>query len=270
MPFLIICLPLLNDQPVLANEYRSTLFGRLIKCWQISYIQALMVESSNQLGASPDTDRNSSPFETNRSISLDTVVAMLEEENLDSTLTPFGQSPDIQCIPCHCLRKYTDVLCQLQTIEKRRYPIQTDTLLTCTNLVLSITSQQSKCPSCLFDTRVLMQLIMIFQTIFTWAQSQCLIPNNSHFPDFTITLGRHELTNEETRFVKTALLARALNKKTAALKAIMARIEHAMTSPRGKHSWEGRNTGDELKDLQRLTESLIQRFNTLRGKVWGK
>ena len=77
------------------------------------------------------------------------------------------------------------------------------------------------------------------------------------------------MTNEETRFVKTALLGRALNKTTTASETIKARIEQAMICPRRKHSWEDENKGDELEDLQRRTESLIQRFNTLREKVWG-
>ena len=229
-----------------------------------------MFQSSTRLGASPDTDPNLSAFEPNKFISLDSVVAMLEDENLDSTLAPFGQLSDSQCTPCHCLRTYTDTLCQLQTIEKRRYPIQTDILLTCTNLVLSMTSKQSKCPRCLLDSRVLMQIIMIFQTIFTWAQSQCFVPNNRHFPDSVITLGRHELTKEETCLVKSALVAHALNNTTAALKAIMARIKHTMITPQEKHSWEGGDTRDELKDLQRLMESLILRFTTLKGRVWDK
>ncbi|MCJ1272191.1 hypothetical protein MMC22_012099 [Lobaria immixta] len=105
-----------------------------------------------QLSSGPaDTDSpllefsHSSVFETNKPMSLDTVAARLEETT-GSTTTHLEQR---QQTLCRCLRKYADVLCELQTIEKRQRSIQVDTLLTCANLALNIIENQLRCTQCL-------------------------------------------------------------------------------------------------------------------------
>lgn len=191
-------------------------------------------------------------------------MARLEDPTLESTITPFGQPLGSQSILCQCLRKYTDFLCQLQTIEKRQRPIKADTLLTCANLVLHLTEDQCKYTKCLYDSRVLMQLVMIFQTIIAWTQWLCQ-SFNSPYPGLSMILGRHELTNEECSFVTTALLARALNRASAVLKLMMSRIEYAISNQPGKQSWA--HEGAEFHSIQQLTDSLIQRYNTLLRKL---
>ena len=45
--------------------------------------------------------------------------------------------------------------------------------------------------------------------------------------DLRVTLGQHEMTREECKFVKTALISKALDETIALLKLMMLRIEHA-------------------------------------------
>lgn len=198
--------------------------------------------------------------EANKQISLDTVAARLEE-TAASTIT---QSEQRQPTLCRCLRKYTDVLCKLQTIEKRQRPVQVDTLLTCANLVLTITENQLNCSHCLSDSCVAMQLVMIFQTIFTWSQGQCRSPSTLA-PGFHMTMGHHELTEEECSFVKSALVSKAVHKTSALLKLIMSRTEHVISNGQGKESWGHEEA--EFWNVQRHASSLVQKFGSLSKRL---
>lgn len=155
---------------------------------------------------------HSSVPETNKPIFLDTVAAQLGETG-GSKYTHFEQ----QSMLCRCLRKYADVLCQLQTIEKRQRPVQVDTLLTCANVVLNMTENQLKCTQCLYDSCVAMQLVMILQTFLTWSQGQCRHPGAPAL-DLRVTLGQHEMMEEECSLVKTALISKAMDRTSAQLK----------------------------------------------------
>ena len=173
----------------------------------------------------------------------------------------FEQSLDQQC---QCLRKYTDVSSQLQNIENRQRPVRTDTLLTCTNIVLNNTAQQFRCTQCLYDSRVLMQLVMIFQTIFTWTQGQGHAPNDP-CPDLRMTMGRHQMTREEFSFVRMALIFRTLDRVSAVLKAMMSRIDHITTNRRVKQS--SGYEGMEFQNLQQFTSSLMHKFSALTKRL---
>ena len=203
----------------------------------------------------------SSMFGAHRPISLDTVTARLEEA-AGPTITHFEQQQ--QQTLCRCLREYADVLCKLQTIEKRQRPVQVDTLLTCANLVLNITENQLKCTQCLYDSCVAMQLVMVFQTIFTWSQGQCQSPGTVG-TDLRVTLGQHEMTEEECSLVKTALISKALDRTSALLKSMMSRIEHVTLNQQGKPSWD--HEGGELWNLQQLVNSLVQSFGGLSKRL---
>ena len=162
------------------------------------------------------------------------------------------------------MRKYADVLCKLQNIEKRQHPVQVDTLLTCANLVLDISGNHLQCTQCMYDSCVAMQLVTIFQTIFSWSQGQCH-PLATPAPDLRGTLGQHEMTEEECRLVKTALISKALEKATALLKLMMSRIEHVMLNRQGKQSWS--HDGVEFWNLQQHVSSLIQSFGVLLKRL---
>ena len=161
---------------------------------------------------------------------------------------------------CQCLPKCADVLCKLQTIEKCQRPVQVDTLLTCTNLILNIAENHLRCGQCLYDSCVAMQLIMIFSTIFTWSQYQCQFLG-SPSPYLCITLGQHELTEDECTFIKTALISKILGKTTTLLKLMMPRIEHAALNRQCKQIW-GYEREDSWNPKQ-LVSSLIQKFDIL-------
>lgn len=162
------------------------------------------------------------------------------------------------------MRNYADVLCKLQTIEKRQRPVQVDTLLTCANLVLNMAEKQLKFTQCLYDSCVATQLMMIFQTIFTWSQDQCH-PSKTPGPDLRVTLGQHEMTEDEYTFVKTALISKALDRTSTLLKLIMSRIERVAWNRQGKQSWG--HEGGEFWNFQRLVSSLTHDFNGLSKRL---
>ncbi|KAL8756520.1 MAG: hypothetical protein Q9199_002884 [Rusavskia elegans] len=225
-----------------------------------------LVPGATDAGSPPSMHSYSSVLDGASPISLDAVAAQLEDSHA-STIVSFGQSPGSQSLPCSCLRKYTDVLCQLQTIEKRQLPVETDTLLTCTNLVISMTERQTKCAECHHDARVLMQLVMVYQTILTWVQG--LYESNSSCQDQHMTLGRHELTKEERRYIRVALVVRVLKCNTATLRSITSRTSNAALTRRGEDSWSQGAT--ELHNVQRIVNSLIQRYDVqMRRLASGK
>lgn len=192
-------------------------------------------------------------------VSLDTVVARLEKADA-STDKPDRRLSDSQSARCLCMQRYTELLYQLQTIEKWQYPVQVDTLLTCANIVLNIITDQHRCSTCLHDTRVWMQLVLIFQTIFIWTQRSIQVPESS-FSDMSMTLGRHELTREECVLAKTALLTRALHRINVALKSMVSRLEYIITERQEKQSWVPDT--EELQNTRQLATSLKQKYAAL-------
>ena len=178
------------------------------------------------------------------------------DETSGSKYTHFEQ----QSMLCRCLRKYADVLCQLQTIEKRQRPVQVDTLLTCANVVLNMTENQLECTQCLYDSCVAMQLVMIFQTFLTCFQSQCHHPG-APAPDLRVTLDQHGMTEEQCSLVKTALISKAMDRTSAQLKITISRIEHINSDRQGKQS-RGQKEA-EYWNVQQLVSSLVQSFGVL-------
>lgn len=208
----------------------------------------------------PLTPISSSPAsDTSRTLSLDSVVARLGED-IESTAMPNQQILSRAHMLCQCLRKYSDLVSQLQTIEERQQPIKLDTLLTCANVVLAVTESRIQCPQCLQDTRVLMQLAIIFQTMMTWTKVQCR-PASNNSPDIHMVLGRHELTWEECSFVKTRLLARLLNRTSTVLSTMMARTEQVTINRQGK---QAQAQGEpDFQSFQQMARSLIHGCRSL-------
>ena len=208
----------------------------------------------------------SNPLHPDAAAALENVAARLTAA-LDSRSSFLAEDAHSQPLPCSCLQKYAHVLCQLQTIEKRQFPVQADTLLTCIKLALGTTQDHPKCKHCSFDSRVLVQIIMIFQTIFTWAQSQ-FRGSADFLAEPAMSLGRHELTQDEMNFVKGALVARALKGIVSALKAIAARNEYAASRIQKRRSSSSSSSdGEEYEDLHRLINSLTRRYHSLIQKL---
>ena len=185
--------------------------------------------------------------------SLDSVVARIGD-GIESTAGT-GQQNNSRLLPlCQCSRKYSDVISQLQTIEERQRPIKLDTLLTCANVVLALTHSRIQCCQCPQDTRVFMQLIIIFQTLLTWTKIQCR-PTNNTCSEVRMVLGRHELTSEECGFVASGLLARVLQRTSSVLGAMMARAEQISINPQERRAQS--QGGTDLRTYQQLTRSLL-------------
>ncbi|KAL8783397.1 MAG: hypothetical protein Q9213_004656 [Squamulea squamosa] len=151
----------IGDGPVVAQSVNLDMpdLGKLGGANEDPSWDSVLADSWNSLSSAgeqrlfPATSDTDAPLSTqlypscldrHSPITLDTVAARLEPSR-DPTEVPFGQSLESSSMLCNCLRKYTDVLCQLQTIEKRQHPVQTDTLLTSANLVLSMTERQTRC-----------------------------------------------------------------------------------------------------------------------------
>lgn len=81
-----------------------------------------------------------------------------------------------------------------------------------------------------------------------------------------MTLGQHEMTEEECSFVKTALMSNAFDRTNALLKLIMSRIEHVtLINSQGKQKWG--HEGAEFWNIQQLLRSLVQSFGVLMERL---
>lgn len=207
----------------------------------------------------------SNTLQPDAAAALENVAARLTAAP-DSRSSLLPEDAHSQPLPCSCLQKYAHVLCQLQTIEKRQCPVQADTLLTCIKLALGTTEDHPQCKHCCFDSRVFVQIIMIFQTIFTWAQNQ-FRSSADFLTEPAMSLGRHELTQDEMNFMKGALVARALKGIVSALKGIASRNEYAASRIQKRRSSSSSSDGEEYEDLQRLINSLTRRYHCLIQKM---
>ena len=212
-------------------------------------------------------------FDLTGPISLSAVAARLEEPLTSPANSPFERdtlpTPESEPMPgskrtrslsCRCMRKQSDALCQLQTIEKQQCPVKVDTILTCVSVVLRTTEEYLRCTECRDDSRTLVQVIMIFQTIFSWVQAQCHSPGMP-CPDLSLTLGLYEVSREESRMVKLVLISNALEKTRTTLKLLSSRVEQLVASRPGNQLWEFERA--DLRNLQHLIRSLSQTWLAL-------
>lgn len=190
---------------------------------------------------------------------LDRVAARLEEiPEFQAVDDQRERSPTL--VLCSCSRKYSQVVSQLQTIEERQRPVKLDTLLTCANIVLATVDSLVQCAQCLLDTRVSMQLFIIFQTLLTWIDIHCRSVNNTR-ADVPMVLGSHELTREEYNVVTFSLINRSLKRISAVLNTMTTRAEQIARSRQEKDSQD--QGGTDLRAFQQLTCSLLSRCRSL-------
>ena len=101
-----------------------------------------------------------------------------------------------------------------------------------------------------------MQLVMIFQTFLNWNQSPCHpSKGSSASPILRMTLGQHEMMEEERNFVGTALISKALDRITSLLKLMITRIDG------------GSLQRQEKQGLQQLVVALVQGFAQLNKRL---
>ncbi|KAF2235240.1 hypothetical protein EV356DRAFT_121160 [Viridothelium virens] len=229
--------------------------------WESLLSETPVLSSSNDTLSSSSAPLRGAPFQSNRPVSLSAVAAILDESS-DSTDAIASVSSQQQP-SCRCMRELTDTLCQLHSIEKRQNPVQVDTLLTCATFVLKTAENHLMCLQCRDDTRTQMQVIMIFQTIFSWAQMH--VHGDGPCPDLSVTLGRHEMSKDEAAFVRFALVTRALERSVNAVRMITVRIDRLVASRQGRQTWSSELS--ELQNLQQLNRSLCQTSKMLLRRL---
>ena len=201
--------------------------------------------------------------------SLSSVAARLEEPG-----PVLGKRLPVWSAPCRCMREQTDTLCQLQQIEERQTPVEVDTLLTCANLVLETTDTYIRCTYCQEDSRTLMQVFMIFQTLFSWAQAQCH-PLSVPCPEVSMTLGKHTMSRDESQVVRLVLVSRTLDQTSKALKHLFSRVDRLSAKTQGRQvlSSERANLENLRQYARALSETsavLMKRLATQKERTSSK
>ncbi|KAL9132084.1 MAG: hypothetical protein Q9217_000120 [Psora testacea] len=200
---------------------------------------------------------------TGTSVSLRSVAARLEEAPKPG-LKSFGVDLESYPATCQCMQQYIDVLCQLQGIGKRQRPVKVDTLLTCADVTLGTIEQYNRCTSCLDDASVVMQLLVVFQTLVSWTKGACDACSDLSY-DMTMRFGQHDLSAEERDVITSTLLTRLLSRIVTALKAILARIERMTRNRQAKAPCGQADT--EIEDYRQLFVALLQRCHQLMRQL---
>ena len=197
---------------------------------------------------------------SHRPDSLENVIARIRPSNddgSDSYLEPI--SPTL--ISCQCLCKYTGVICKLQRIEEQQRPVKPDTFLSCADSVLNMAEAQFKCDQCANDSRVLLQLVIIIQTILSWVtggRKRQLYPRSM----LKGTLGQHRLTELETEFVTTALIFKTISRIQKVIKVMADRVEQ-MATRRQLTGQSQDSTEADVRNLQHWMRTLVQMSNEI-------
>ncbi|KAI9658938.1 MAG: hypothetical protein M1821_001898 [Bathelium mastoideum] len=202
--------------------------------------------------------------DSNRADSLENILARIRPAD-DDGCGSYIEAASPTLIPCQCLCKYTSVVCQLQRIEKQQRPVKADTFLSCTNSVISTSEAQFKCDQCTHDSRVLLQLVIIIQTILSWVADgrQRQLCTRIRLKG---TLGQHRLTEQEAKFMTTALIFKTIGRIQNVIKVMADRVEQMGTRRQQKGQSQD-NAEADIGSLQHWMRTLVQMSNEMVRSV---
>ncbi|EED13065.1 hypothetical protein TSTA_055670 [Talaromyces stipitatus ATCC 10500] len=192
---------------------------------------------------------------------------------------PSGKRPLIQTLDlsssdddesgnsCECLRILTEQLCILNTMERRHAWISLDAIFSKTSHILDIAASVLDCQQCGIDSKVLLLIMILLQTVFNWAmleQHHC--GDNSNTP--TVVFGKWKMSGEESDMVKTMLVNRVLARSSSITDKLRQRVTHI------SHMANNNTVPYQLMDagtlefaLQRLVFSVREVVHRVKSKT---
>lgn len=129
------------------------------------------------------------------------------------------------CSACECLRALTDQLCVVNAMERRHVWIPVDTIFSKTSTILDSAASALECQQCGIDSKVLLLVMTLLQTVFNWAmleQQHC--GDNSNTP--VVVFGKWKMSGEESDIVKAILVNRVLARSSSITDKLRQRVIH--------------------------------------------
>lgn len=126
---------------------------------------------------------------------------------------------------CDCLRALTDQLCIMNAMERKNVRISIDHIFSEASKVLDNAVVALSCQQCRIDSKVLLLIITMLQTVFNWAmQEQQSTWKPQNIP--AVAFGKWTISEEESRMVKTLLVDRVLTRSNSITDVLRQRITH--------------------------------------------
>lgn len=152
---------------------------------------------------------------------------------------------------CTCIQTQAEQLGQLRNVEQRQCPIRLDTMLKYTIPVLKASERILQCPVCWKDSQLFMLTILVFRSVFCWAQ-QLRHNQNGRSLSLKVMVGHYDVSTEEDSMIKDLLLSRVLCRSKKLLHLLKARIEKAAAAPRDSSRYREM----ESVDMEYVQQSL--------------
>ncbi|CRG87957.1 hypothetical protein PISL3812_04979 [Talaromyces islandicus] len=126
---------------------------------------------------------------------------------------------------CECLSALTDRLCVMNAMERKHVRISIDRIFSEANKVLDNAVVVLGCQQCRVDSKVLLMIITMLQTVFNWAmQEQQSTWEPQNIP--AVAFGKWTISEEESKMVKTLLVDRVLTRSSSMTDVLRQRITH--------------------------------------------
>ncbi|KAH7305900.1 hypothetical protein B0I35DRAFT_443457 [Stachybotrys elegans] len=166
-----------------------------------------------------------------------------------------GAGDDAAC--CSCLRVLTDQLCSLNAVERKQDHLRLDTTFSNTSAVLDSSGGALTCGMCHLDTKVLLLVMTLLQTVINWARvgsQKALHPSDAP----PVTFGEWRVSAEDGNVIRALLVNRVLAKSTSTVEVLRQRI-HEVSINANKS-----NLAFQMMDAEALRSQLGRLEHSMR------
>ncbi|KAK1767545.1 Zn(2)-Cys(6) zinc finger domain protein [Phialemonium atrogriseum] len=185
------------------------------------------------------------------------------ETDTTDTLVATGRSPasasnevgEMGC--CSCLKRLTDHLCHLNTIERKQDIICLDTTLSKTDTTLSCAESVLECHHCRLDSKVVLLIMTVLQTALNWLSVEYRHGTYARRRLPPIHFGSWRVPEADGDLIKKLLTSRILATSDSVASTLRLRMDE-ITLKASKQNMSSRFMDAESlqQTLQRLTSSL--------------
>ncbi|KFA46872.1 hypothetical protein S40293_11549 [Stachybotrys chartarum IBT 40293] len=167
---------------------------------------------------------------------------------------------------CGCLRILTNKLCALNEVERKADHLRLDTTLSKGSAVLTCSATALACPLCLLDSKVILLVMTLLQTIINWARDGC---GSSTAPQDSppVVFGEWPVSREDGNAVRAVLITRVMTRTTTTLDVLRQRIrDFAAVAKQQKLAYQAMEAEALQATLQRVIHSMSEVTQMIKAK----
>lgn len=167
---------------------------------------------------------------------------------------------------CGCLRILTNKLCALNEVERKSDHLRLDTTLSKGSAVLTCSATALACPLCLLDSKVILLVMTLLQTIINWARDGC---GSSTAPQDSppVVFGEWPVSREDGNAVRAVLITRVMTRTATTLDVLRQRIrDFAAVAKQQKLAYQAMEAEALQATLQRVIHSMSEVTQMIKAK----